>query len=355
MEYHETTMRTDPMALLDPGKTKTKIPPNLLPEPIAPRDLVSIHDLSPAEILSLFNLTSMLKQRPADFRGILAGKQMVMFFEKPSLRTRLTFEAGMDSLGGSTFFFDQTASRLNARESLYDIAHNLERWIDLIVLRTFSHAVVEEMATYAGVPVVNALSELEHPCQALADFFTLQEHFGDLKKIHFAYVGDGNNMAHSLLLAGASVGAKVSIATPESYPLNPVIVTMAKAIAEETKATLRILTDARKAVAGADAVYTDAWASMGHEQESEERAAIFAPFQVNAALMQLAKPHARFMHCLPAHRGREVTDQVIDSVNSVVFDQAENRLHIQKAILVWLLGSGVGRYPAGVQGRSAHA
>jgi len=354
-------MKTDPMALMDlieltrattssAAKPKT-LPPSLITEPVAPRDLVSIHDVSPAEILSLFNLTSMLKQRPAAFRGILAGKQMVMFFEKPSLRTRLTFEAGMDSLGGSTFFVDQTASRLNARESLYDIAHNLDRWIDLIVLRTFSHNVVEEMATYSSVPVINALSELEHPCQALADFFTLQEHFGDLKKIHFAYVGDGNNMAHSLLLAGASLGAKVSIATPEKYELNPVIVTMAKSIAEETKATLRISNDPRKAVAGADAVYTDAWASMGHEQEADERAAIFSPFQVNAAMMQLAKPHARFMHCLPAHRGQEVTDQVIDSVNSVVFDQAENRLHIQKAILVWLLGGSVGRF----SGKSAHA
>src|SRR5580692_6534229 len=354
MERYETQMKTDLMPLLDltkmPSTSKPKTPPpNLMPEPVAPRDLVSIHDLSPTEMLNLFSLTSMLKQRPADFRTALAGKQMVMFFEKPSLRTRLTFEAGMDSLGGSTFFVDQTASRLNARESLYDIAHNLERWIDIIVLRTFSHAVVEEMATYAGVPVINALSELEHPCQALADFFTLQEHFGDLKKIHFAYVGDGNNMAHSLLLAGASLGAKVSIATPERYALNPVIVTMVKAIAEETKATLRIMNDPRKAVAGADAVYTDAWASMGHEQESEERAAAFAPFQVNAALMQLAKPNALFMHCLPAHRGQEVTDQVIDSVNSVVFDQAENRLHIQKAILVWLLGAGVRR------SKSAHA
>jgi ornithine carbamoyltransferase len=341
-------MRTDHTTLAS-SSLKTN-PPNLLTETAAPRDLVSIHDLAPAEILSLFNLTAMLKLRPAEFRSVLAGKQMVMFFEKPSLRTRLTFEAGMDSLGGSTFFIDQTASRLNARESLYDIAHNLERWIDIIVLRTFSHAVVEEMATYAGVPVINALSELEHPCQALADFFTLQEHFGDLKKLHFAYVGDGNNMAHSLLLAGASVGAKVSIATPERYGLNPVIVTMAKAIAEETKASLRIMTDARKAVTGADAVYTDAWASMGHESEAEERAAIFAPYQVNSALMQLAKPHARFMHCLPAHRGSEVTDQVIDSLNSVVFDQAENRLHIQKAILVFLLGAA-GRFSAA---RSAH-
>jgi ornithine carbamoyltransferase len=350
-------MRNDQAALMElmqmtpAAKAKTIPPPNLMPEHVAPRDLVSIHDVSPAELLSLFDLTSMLKQRPAAFRGLLAGKQMVMFFEKPSLRTRLTFEAGMDSLGGSTFFVDQTASRLNARESLYDIAHNLERWIDLIVLRTYSHAVVEEMATYAGVPVINALSELEHPCQALADFFTLQEHFGDLKKLHFAYVGDGNNMAHSLLLAGASAGAKVSIATPEGYALNPVIVTMAKAIADETKATLRIGTDPRKAVAGADAVYTDAWASMGHESEAEERAAIFAPYQVNTSLMQLAKSNALFMHCLPAHRGQEVTDQVIDSVNSVVFDQAENRLHIQKAILVWLLGGAANRFST----KSTHA
>src|ERR1700735_1393874 len=197
-------MKTDSMALIElkmglaqmtSSTAKTQTPPPVLSEPIAPRDLISIHDLAPDEVLALFNLTAMLKARPADFRGVLAGKQMVMFFEKPSLRTRLTFEAGMDSLGGSTFFVDQTANRLTARESLYDIAHNLERWIDIIVLRTFSHAVVEEMATYAGVPVINALSELEHPCQALADFFTLQEHFGDLKKLHFAYVGDGNNMA----------------------------------------------------------------------------------------------------------------------------------------------------------------
>jgi ornithine carbamoyltransferase len=330
-------------------------PSHMLAQPAAPRDLVSIHDLAPAEMHQLFSMTAMLKQRPADFRGVLAGQQMVMFFEKPSLRTRLTFEAGMDSLGGSTFFVDQTASRLTARESLYDIAHNLERWIDIIVLRTFAHATVEEMATYASVPVINALSELEHPCQALADFFTLQEHFGDLSKIHLAYVGDGNNMANSLLLAGAAMGAKVSIATPVRYGVNPVILTMAQAIADETGATLRILTDARKAVKGADAVYTDTWASMGHENEAVERAAIFAPYQVNDALMQLAAPHARFMHCLPAHRGSEVTDSVIDSLNSVVFDQAENRLHIQKAILVWLLSGGVGRFQQDFPARSAHA
>jgi ornithine carbamoyltransferase len=330
-----------------------------LPQPqlaqVAPRDLLSVHDLAPQEISALFDLTAMLKRRPADFRGVLAGKQMVMFFEKPSLRTRLTFEAGMNSLGGSSFFVDQTRNRLAARESLYDIGHNLERWIDIIVLRTFDHATVENLATYTDVPVINALSDLEHPCQALADFFTLHEHFGDLSKIRLAYVGDGNNMAHSLLLAGATMGSSVSVATPPDYRLNPVILTMAEEIAEETGASLHIGTDAQAAVAGADAVYTDTWASMGKEDESEARAAAFPPYQVNRKLMELTSPNALFMHCLPAHRGCEVTDEVIDSVNSVVFDQAENRLHIQKAILVWLLGGGVGRsFQTGFE-RSAHA
>jgi ornithine carbamoyltransferase len=323
------------------------------PQPTAPatRDLLSAHDLAPHEIHALFNLTAMLKARPADFRGVLAGKQMVMFFEKPSLRTRLTFEAGMDSLGGSTFFVDQTRSRLDARESLSDIAHNLERWIDLIVLRTFTHTTVEEMAAHAEVPVINALSDLEHPCQALADFFTLQEQFGNLSKIHLAYVGDGNNVAHSLLLTGAALGSSVSIATPEGFAPSPAVVEAAQALSEETGAAINIVTDPHEAVAGADAVYTDVWASMGKENEADSRSAAFAPYQVNAELMQDAAPHAVFMHCLPAHRGWEVTDEVIDSSNSVVFDQAENRLHIQKAILVWLLGGGVGRLPV----RSAHA
>jgi ornithine carbamoyltransferase len=343
MEHEPTAMRTHTVE-----QTKS---PHVPPAPPAPRDLISIHDLAPHEIYALFNLTAMLKLRPADFRGVLAGKQMVMFFEKPSLRTRLTFEAGMDSLGGSTFFVDQTRSRLDARESLHDIAHNLERWIDVIVLRTFRHATVEEMAAHADVPVINALSELEHPCQALADFFTLQEHFGNVSNIHLAYVGDGNNVAHSLLLTGAALGASVSVATPEGYAPIPAIVAAAEALAEETGATVNIVTDPHDAVAGADAVYTDTWASMGQENETDARSAAFAPYQVNAELMQYAAPRAKFLHCLPAHRGWEVTDEVIDSPNSVVFDQAENRLHIQKAILVWLLGGGVGRLPV----RSAHA
>jgi ornithine carbamoyltransferase len=339
-ETHQTTMRTQ-------TTTIEHTPPQAEPKP---RDLISTYDLAPCEIRELFHLTSMLKQRPSDFRSVLAGKQMVMFFEKPSLRTRLTFEAGMDSLGGSTFFVDQTSNRLDARESLSDIAQNLERWIDLIVLRTFKHSTVEEMAEHAGVPVINALSDLEHPCQALADLFTLQEHFGDLSKIHLAYVGDGNNVAHSLLLAGAAVGASVSVASPEGHGPLKTIVEAAESLAKETGAAINIFTDPREAVAGADAVYTDVWASMGQENEAQKRFGVFVPYQVNAQLMKDAASHAVFMHCLPAHRGWEVTEDVIDASNSVVFDQAENRLHIQKAILMWLLG-GIGRLPV----RSAHA
>ncbi len=315
------------------------------------RDFVSVQDFSPEEIRGLFSLAAAMKARPADFRGALAGKQMVLFFEKPSLRTRLTFEAGMDSLGGSTFFFDQTQGRLGSRESLHDIAHNLERWVDILVLRTFEHSTIEEIAEHADIPVINALSDFEHPCQALADFFTLQEHLGDLSKIRFAYVGDGNNMAHSLLLAGAAVGAKVAIATPPGYEPNSSVVQASQALAAETGASILVGHDPEQATAGADAVYTDVWASMGSENELESRSGIFAPYQINSALMRRAAPNALFMHCLPAHRGCEVIGEVIDSPHSIVFDQAENRLHIQKAILTWLLGGGAGRFPV----RSAHA
>ena len=275
---------------------------------------------------------------------------MVMFFEKPSLRTRVTFESGMLSLGGTAMFVDQSHSRLGARESLSDIAHNLERWVDVIVLRTFAHQTIVSMAQHASVPVINALSDLEHPCQALADYFTLEERFGDLKKITLAYVGDGNNVAHSLLLTCACLGSSIRIATPKGYTCNPQIVADARKYARQTGARIELLTDPHAAVAGVDAVYTDAWASMGQESEAAERAAIFHPYQVNREMMAEAAPHAAFMHCLPAHRGEEVTDEVMDSENSVVFEQAENRLHVQKSILYVLLGGAV-RLPV----RSAHA
>jgi ornithine carbamoyltransferase len=293
----------------------------------------------------------MMKSRPADFRKALVGKHVVMFFEKPSLRTRLTFEAGVASLGGSISFVDQTQGRLDAREKLSDIAHNLERWVDAIVLRTFAHSTIEGMAEYACVPVVNALSDLEHPCQALADYLTLQERFGNLKKIRLAYVGDGNNVAHSLLLTAACLGSKIRIATPKGFEPNEQIVADAFEIAEQTGAEIDILSDPHEAVRGVDAIYTDAWASMGQEDEADERARIFPPYQVNDELAAGAAPHAVFMHCLPAHRGEEITDSIIDSTRSVVFDQAESRLHAQKAILTLLLGGGKSRMPV----RSAHA
>ena len=315
------------------------------------RDLISIQDFSADELACALELAAAMKARPADFRGILAGKQIVLFFEKPSLRTRLTFEAGINSLGGASFFVDQTQSRLGARESLRDVAHNLERWIDGIVLRTFAHETVTTMAMHSSIPVINALSELEHPCQAMADMLTLQQHFGDLHGVHLAYVGDGNNVAHSLMLAAASLGASISIGTPRGYEPNADITEAARELAATSGAQVRVVNDPVEAVAGADAVYTDVWASMGQEEEAADRSKLFAPFQVNQKLFSYAAKHAVFMHCLPAHRGDEVTASVIDSPRSVVFDQAENRLHVQKSILVLLLEGGIHRFPP----RSANA
>ena len=322
--------------------------PHAVVSTIPGRDLVSIRDLSPIEVESLFHLAARMKARPEDYRTALAGKHVAMFFEKPSLRTRLTFEAGICGLGGSVSFVDQRHERLDARETLSDIAHNVERWVSGIVLRTFAHETVEGMAESANVPVINALSEVEHPCQALADYFTLHEKFGNLKKVCLAYVGDGNNVMHSLLLLAALLGSKIRIATPQGYGPNPQILADAHEIAKDTAAVIEVMTDPHKAVRGVDAVYTDAWVSMGHEHETEERADIFPPYQVNDDLMANAAPHAVFMHCLPAHRNEEVTDAVIDSVRSIVFDQAENRMHIQKAILAMLCGKN--RQP-----RSSHA
>jgi len=306
------------------------------------RDLISIQDFSPSEISKLLDLAANVKARPSEYRRSLDGKQVVLFFEKPSLRTRLTFESGVCSLGGVSFFVDQTASRLGAREALGDMAKNLERWVDGIVLRTFSHDTVLEMAKHASIPAINALSDLEHPCQALADTLTLRERFGDLQRIKLAYVGDGNNVAHSLMLAGASVGMKVSVGTPTGYEPSAEVLTAARTIAASTGAVIEVTNDPIAAVENADAVYTDVWASMGQEDEAAERKMIFAAFQVNDELFAKAKPTAVFMHCLPAHRGDEVTASVIDSPRSVVYDEAENRLHIQKAILLFLLGGGIG-------------
>jgi ornithine carbamoyltransferase len=318
---------------------------------VSGRDLISIQDFTPQEISCALELASAMKARPADYRGTLVGKQIVLFFEKPSLRTRLTFEAGINSLGGVSFFVDQTQLRLGARESLSDVAQNLERWVDGMVLRTFSHETVTTMAMHSSIPVINALSELEHPCQALADMLTLQENFGDLRKVHLAFLGDGNNVAHSLMLAAANLGATISVGTPEGYEPSQAVLSAAQDLAAISGGEVRVVNDPIQAVAGADAVYTDVWASMGQEEEAAERRKIFLPFQVNPKLLSYAAKHALFMHCLPAHRGDEVAAAVIDSPRSVVFDQAENRLHIQKAIMVLLLEGSVHRFPP----RSAYA
>ncbi|MGC2647161.1 MAG: hypothetical protein WA261_12860, partial [Candidatus Sulfotelmatobacter sp.] len=245
-------------------------------------DLVSTRDLGAAGVDAVLNLAGVMKARPADFRKALSGRQMVMFFEKPSLRTRLTFEAGMAGLGGTAMFVDQRQERLDARETLSDVAHNLERWVDVIVLRTFSQQTIEGMAKHARVPVINALSDREHPCQALADYLTFIERFGDVKNRCLAYVGDGNNVAHSLLLTCACLGSSIRVATPPGYEPDPRFVADARAIAQETGAEIVLLNDPHEAVAGVDAVYTDAWVSMGQEGEESERSHIFPPYQVNA-------------------------------------------------------------------------
>jgi ornithine carbamoyltransferase len=307
-------------------------------ESLAGRDLCSIGDFSACEVAEVMKLAHAVKANPAKYRWALDAKQMVMFFEKASLRTRLTFETAINTLGGNAIFVDQTQSPLGERESLADMSRNLERWVSVIVLRTYAHDTITEMAQYAACPVINALSDLEHPCQALADFMTLEDRFGTARGLKFTYVGDGNNVCHSLMLMAAQLGAHCTIGSPKNYAPKAEIVAQARAIANETGGDIHLVSDPVVAVTGADAVYTDVCTSMGFEHEVTKRAPIFKPYQVNEALMSHAAPHAVFMHCLPAHRNAEVTDAVLDSPQSVVFDQAENRMHAQKSLLLLLLG-----------------
>jgi ornithine carbamoyltransferase len=324
---------------------------DLRPAAFQPTDLLSIQDLSPADVEEIFSLTRQIKASPARFRGTLAGKQFVLIFEKPSLRTRVTFEVGIASLGGHAVFMEQPGG-IEKREKAADVARNLERWVDGIVLRTFRHSTVTDMAAHASIPVINALTDREHPCQALADYFTLQEEFGDLRQVKLAFVGDGNNVAHSLMLTAACCGSHIAVATPPGYEPEKGVVKAAAKMAARTGGSIEVMHDWRLAVAGARAIYTDVWASMGQESEAAQRAQLFRPYQVNAAMMAQAAPRAVFMHCLPAHRGDEVTDEVLDSAASVVYDEAENRLHVQNAILVLLAGQA-SRRPGKL--RTAHA
>ncbi len=300
-------------------------------------DLLTGTEWNPAQLREFFQLATDIKARPEHYRTSLSGKFVALIFEKPSLRTRVTFEVGTASLGGTAVFLDHTLTHLGERECVRDIAKNLERWVHGIVARVFAQESLEEFAQSATIPVINALSDKFHPCQALADFFTLEERFGNLRGFKFAYIGDGNNMCHSLLTIGARVGAHVRVATPAGYEPDAAIVAEAKRVARETRGKIEILRSPEEAVAGAQAVYTDVWASMGQEDESAKRAADFAGYEVNEKLFAQAAPDAVFMHCLPAHRGLEVSEGVIDSPRSVVYDQAENRLHVQKAVLHTLL------------------
>ena len=300
------------------------------------RDVLSIADFSSDELRLILSVAAKLKRGKFDETQtqFAKGQTLAMLFEKPSLRTRVTFEAGMTQLGGSAIYLE---GRLGQREAINDVARNLERWVDGIMGRVFSNATLIELADNSTVPVINGLCDLEHPCQALADYQTMIERWGTLDGRKLAYVGDGNNVAHSLMLLGAKLGIEVSVASPEGYEPLPAFVSQAKVDAAETGAVISILRDPREAVADADAVYTDVWASMGQEEETELRRPIFQPYQVNAALLAGAKPDALVMHDQPAHRDEEITSEVFDSPRSVVFDQAENRLHAQKAVLSLVL------------------
>lgn len=301
---------------------------------MAAADLKSDLDLSTEELRSLLDLATKVKRTPARYNTALAGRYLTLLFEKPSLRTRLTFELAIKQLGGDAVV---SIGPIGGREPLKDVARNLDRWTQGIVARVFEQNTIEEMAQWSSVPVVNALSDLYHPCQALADFQTIQERFGSFEGLKLTFVGDGNNVAHSLMLDASRLGVDFAIATPKGYEPNAGIVAQARAYAENNGVKVTITNDPLEAVSGAHAIYTDVWASMGQEDEAATRQQIFAPYQVTMDLMNAARPDAVFMHCLPAKRGLEVSDEVMEMPRSVVFDQAENRLHAQKALLLMLL------------------
>lgn len=302
------------------------------------RDVLSVDDFSLHEIKTLFELAADIKERPKQYSDALKGRTLALIFEKPSLRTRTTFTVAVTQLGGCIIDFPPGDIGLGVRESVHDVAKNLERMVDAVMIRTFGQEVVMQFADFSSIPVINGLTDLEHPCQAMADFFTILEQKKNIKNLKVSYIGDGNNVAHSLMLMAGKWGATCYIATPVGYGPDAVIVRRANELAAEHGGKIVLTNDAVEAAQGAHVIYTDTWTSMGQETEAAARRQIFKPYQVNRELFSYAKRDALFMHCLPAHRGEEVTDDVIDSPNSVVFDQAENRLHIQKALLCSLLG-----------------
>ena len=297
------------------------------------KDLLTGGEWSPADARDLLQRTADIKARPAKYASTLRGKHIALIFEKPSLRTRVTFEVGIQSMGGFVVFLDHTQARLGERESIPDVARNLERWVQGIVARVYEQRVLDEMAANISIPVINALSDKFHPCQALADYFTLEEKFGSLKGLKIAYVGDGNNVCHSLIFLAARLGVNLRIATPAGYAPAQDVLADAKRVAKESHAKIELFTNPAEAVDAVQAVYTDSWTSMGFEAEEKTRRQVFKPYQVNRKMMEQAGPDAVFMHCLPAHRGQEVTDEVLDGPMSVVLQQSENRMYVQKAIL----------------------
>ena len=300
-------------------------------------DFLSVRDMNSKEILETFSLARTMKANRKKFAKALQGKTLALIFEKPSLRTRTSFDVGIQQLGGFSLYLSPAEISLGKRESVHDVAKNLERMVQGIMIRTFAHQIVIDMAKHASIPVINGLTDYSHPCQAMADYLTIQEKKKKLKGLKLCYVGDGNNVAHSLMFAGARLGVNVTIACPSGYEPNPSATEQAIGDAKATGARIEVVEDPIEGVRNADVVYTDVWASMGQEAEAESRKKVFLPYQVNKGLMSKAKKDAIFMHCLPAHRGDEVTDEVIDSAQSVVFDEAENRLHAQKAIMYQLM------------------
>lgn len=310
------------------------------------KDFLSIKDFSPSEIQYLLILGRQVKMHPTTYSDALKQQTLAMIFEKPSLRTRVSFDVGIQQLGGFSIYLSPAEINLGKRESVYDVAKNLERMVQAIMIRTFAHEIVEQMAQYATIPVINGLTDYSHPCQAMADYLTIWECKGNLEGLKVAFVGDGNNVAHSLMFAGAQLGANVWVATPQGYEPKTEALEWACWRCEETGGSCTITNDPYEAVADADVVYTDVWASMGQEAEAEKRNEIFRPYQVNAELFHHAKRDAIFLHCLPAHRGQEVTNDVIDSPHSMVYQQAENRLHAQKAIMLELMKGEFLKLPA---------
>lgn len=302
------------------------------------RSFISTQDLSADEVQGLFDLATKVKSNPEDYRDHLAGRSLAMIFQKSSTRTRVSFEVGMYQLGGQALFLSGRDLQLGRGETIADTAAVLSRYVDGIMVRTYANADVEELADSASIPVINGLTDLLHPCQVLADYFTLREIFGDLRGRKLAYVGDGNNVANSLMLAAVKVGMDVAIATPEGFEPDSEILTRAQSDAAKAGIKIEVTRDPQAAVVDASAVYTDVWASMGQEEEAEQRRRAFAGFSVDAELMSEALSEAVFLHCLPCHRGEEVSAEVADGPQSRIFDEAENRLHTQKALMLWLMG-----------------